>query len=260
MKLGLRAGHSDNCTGAIGIVDEHEQMKKYYQAVKSVFEQYGHTIIDCNSNGGNANAELSEGANKANSTNCDLFISLHMNCFNGSAHGTEVLVSSESSSAYPYAQRLVSNFAELGFANRGVKFEKLYEMNHINCGNIISEICFCDSQDDIAIYNQYSWEKLAHVLCNAIDSDIPKDVDSSISNTVVTPQTGYIITNYLPNGYQGNNEFNGVDSDYVLQYFKDIRCYFRGNEKGIWLETMTLPMNKCLELKSVLGNWFYKIG
>lgn len=26
MKIGLRAGHSDNCTGAIGIVDEHEEM------------------------------------------------------------------------------------------------------------------------------------------------------------------------------------------------------------------------------------------
>jgi N-acetylmuramoyl-L-alanine amidase len=256
MIIGLRGGHSPNCEGAVGIVDEYQQMQQYFKAVKSVFEQYGHTVIDCNSNESNANAELSEGANKANSANCNLFISLHMNCFNGTAHGTEVLVSSESSSAYPYAQRLVNNFAELGFFNRGVKFEKLYEMNHINCGNIISEICFCDSQDDIAIYNQYSWEKLAHVLCNAIDGNIPKDVSGA---TTSTQQTGYVITNYLPNGYQGNNEFNGVDSDYVLQYFKDIRCYFRGNEKGVWIETAYLPMSKCLELKNVLGNWFYKI-
>lgn len=258
MKIGLRGGHSPNCEGAVGIVDEYQQMKKYYQAVKAVFEQYGHTVIDCNSNANTQNVELSEGAYKANNANCDLFISLHMNCFNGSAHGTEVLVSSESSSAYPYAQKLVSNFAKLGFTNRGVKFEKLYEMNHINCGNIISEICFCDSQDDINIYNQYSWEKLARVLCNAIDGNIPKDVDSNATN--ITAQSGYVITSYLPNGYQGNNEFNGVDSNYVLQYFKDIRCYFRGNEKGVWIETQSLPMSKCLELKSTLGSWFYKIG
>ena len=32
MKIGLRAGHSDNCTGAVGIVDEHAQMKLYYSA------------------------------------------------------------------------------------------------------------------------------------------------------------------------------------------------------------------------------------
>ncbi|AGF55653.1 glycoside hydrolase, family 25 [Clostridium saccharoperbutylacetonicum N1-4(HMT)] len=91
---------------------------------------------------------------------------------------------------------------------------------------------------------------------NAIDSNIPKDVDLSATGS---GQAGYVITTYLPNGYQGNNEFDRVDSDYVLQYFKDIRCYFRGNEKGIWIETQTLPMDKCLELKSTLGSWFYKI-
>jgi N-acetylmuramoyl-L-alanine amidase len=259
MKIGLRAGHSDNCTGAIGIVDEHEQMKKYYVAVKAVFEQYGHTIIDCNSNASSQTGELNEGATIANNNNVDLFISLHMNCYNGSAHGTEALVSSTSSGAYQYATNLVNNFAELGFTNRGVKCESLYEMNHINAPNIISEICFCDSETDMAIYNQYSWEKLAHVLCNAIDLSIPKDVDVSVTTTT-TAQTGYVITTYLPNGYNGNNEFDGVDANYVLQYFNGIRCYFRGNEKGVWIETQTLDMNKCLELKNTLGTWFYQIA
>ncbi|WP_459482138.1 N-acetylmuramoyl-L-alanine amidase [Clostridium saccharoperbutylacetonicum] len=256
MKIGLRAGHSDNCEGAVGIVNEHEQMKKYYAAVKSVLEQYGHTVIDCNSNANTENGELSEGANISNSNNVDLFASLHMNCYDGSAHGCEVLVTSASSGAYPYAQRLVSNYAELGFANRGIKFQSLYEMNHISAPNLISEICFCDSQQDMNIYNQYSWEKLAHVFCNAIDSNIPKDVDSNVTDT---EETGYIVTAYLPNGYQGNNEFNGVDADYVLQYFNGIKCYFRGNDKGVWIETQRFPISKCNELKLTLGSWFYSI-
>lgn len=75
----------------------------------------------------------------------------------------------------------------------------------------------------------------------------------------ITKSTGYVITNYLPNGYQGNNAFNGVDADYILQYFKDIRCYFRGNAKGVWIETQTLPIEKCEELKNTLGSWFYEI-
>lgn len=191
MKIGLRAGHSDNCTGAIGIVDEHEQMKKYFVAVKSVFEQYGHTIIDCNSNASTQIGELSEGADKCNSNGCDLFISLHMNCYDTTAHGTEALVSSSSSTAYPYAQRLVDNFASLGFTNRGVKFVGDYEMNHISCGNIISEICFCDSATDIAIFNQYSWEQLAHVLCNAIDPSIPKTVGGSSTTPSTTSKVGW---------------------------------------------------------------------
>ncbi len=251
MKIGLRAGHSDNCTGAIGIVNEHEQMKKYYEAIKEVFEKYGHTVVDCNSNGYNANAELSEGVNKANSNNVDLFVSLHMNCFNGQANGTEALVSSTSSRAYPYAEKLVNNFAELGFLNRGVKCERLFEMNHCEAPNVISEICFCDSQKDIDIYNKYSWEQLAHVLCNAIDKNIPK--------TECEKTTGYVVTNYLPNGFKGDNSFIGVDLQYVLSYFKDVKCYVRGDSKGLWIETQVLPVDKCLELKKTLGSWFYQI-
>ncbi|NFL34482.1 N-acetylmuramoyl-L-alanine amidase [Clostridium botulinum] len=248
MKIGLRAGHSDNCTGAMGIVKEHEQMKKYYKAVKEVFEKYGHTVIDCNSNGNTPNAELSEGVNKANSNNVDLFVSLHMNCFNGQANGTEILVSSTLSRAYPYAEKLVNNFAELGFLNRGVKCERLFEMNHCKAPNIISEICFCDSKKDIDIYNKYSWEQLGHVFCNAIDDNIPK--------TASEKTTGYVVTNYLPSAYEG---YDGIDINYVLSYFQDVKCYVRADSKGVWIETQRLSYSKCLELKTVLGSWFYEI-
>lgn len=252
MIIGLRAGHSNNCTGAIGIVDEHEQMKKYYVAVKSVFEHYGHTVIDCNSDAYIEGTELLEGATKANNANVDLFISLHMNRFNGQAHGSEVLVSSTSSKAYLIALKLVNNFVELGFTNRGVKCEKLFEMNHVNAPNLISEICFCDSKTDIDIYNKYSWEQLAHVLCNAIDPNIPKEV---VENNTTT-EKGCIVTTYLPHAYDG---VDGVDINYVLGYFDGIKCYVRGNSKGIWIETEYLSIDKCNELKSTLGSWFYSI-
>lgn len=252
MKIGLRGGHSNNCIGAVGIVDEYSQMQKYYQAIKKVFEQYGHIVVDCNSNGSNANAELSEGATKSNNANVDLFISLHMNCYNGSAHGTETLVSSTSSKAYPYAQRLVNNFAELGFTNRGVKCEKLYEMNHIQAPNIISEICFCDSNTDMAIYNKYSWEQLAHVLCNAIDSNIPKTVGGNTATT--TENKCYVVTDYLPKDRDGY-----LDINYVLSYFDGIKCYFKSDGKGMWIETQYISESKANELKSKLGSWFYAI-
>lgn len=254
MKIGLRAGHSDNCIGAMGIVDEHEQMKLYYVAVKSVFEKYGHTIIDCNSNGSTPGAELSEGANKANSNSVDLFISLHMNASNGQGHGTEALVSSTSSKAYKYAFNLCNNFSALGFTNRGVKTSTgLYEMNHVASPNIIFEICFCDNEADTANYNQYSWDQLAHLFCNAIDNNIPKETNYIIK------EIGYVVTNYLPNGNKGDGTFEGIDLDYVLSYFKEVKCYIRGNFKGVWIETQTLPIAKCNELKDTLGSWFYRI-
>jgi len=249
MKIGLRGGHSKNCVGAIGIVNEYEQMQEYFKYVRDLLIQYGHTVIDCNSNGSNANAELSEGAAKANAAKVDLFVSLHMNASNGEGNGVEALVSSSSSKALAYAQRLCNNFALLGFRNRGVQFKKLYEMNHVAAPNIIFEVCFCDSSKDMAIYRGCSWQTLAHKFCNAIDPKIP-------INSVAAAEKGYIVTNYLP---PLSATYDGVDINNVLEYFKGITCYVRGNAKGIWIETQYLSLDKCNELKNTLGKWFYEI-
>lgn len=71
--------------------------------------------------------------------------------------------------------------------------------------------------------------------------------------------TGYVRTDYLPNGRRGDNSFTGVDVQYVKEYFKDIDIFFRFNEKGIWAETQILPIEKCRELQETLGSWFYDI-
>lgn len=248
MIIGLRGGHSKNCIGAIGIVNEYEQMQEFFIYVSKVLKSYGHTVIDCNSNADTQNGELLEGATKANNAGVDIFISLHMNAFDGYANGVEALVSSTNSGAISYAAKLCDNFSLLGFKNRGVRFQKLYEMNHVNAPNIIFEMCFCDSITDMAIYYKCSWSSLAYRFCNAIDSNIP-----------ITPPTeskGHVITNYLP---PDSATYEGVNINRVLEYFKGITCYVRGNGKGVWVETQYLPMNKCNELKNTLGSWFYEI-
>lgn len=247
MKIGLRGGHSSKVKGAVGIVDEYEQMQSFYKYVAQLLTSYGHTIVDCNSNGATEGIELSEGVHKANTNNVDLFISLHMNSYNGQAYGTECLVSSASSGAYSYAKKICNNFGTLGFRNRGVKFEKKYEMNNVKAANIIFELCFCDNVSDIEIYNKYSWTKLAHTLCNAIDRNIPSEPIEG---------KGYIVTNYLPYAYDG---YNGVNIKYILQYFNNVKCYVRANNIGIWIETEYITMSKCKDLKNSLGSWFYSI-
>lgn len=251
MKIGLRGGHSANCIGAVGRVNEYEQMQEFFKHISKTLTLYGHTVIDCNSNGNSVNAELSEGAAKANNAKVDLFISLHMNAFDGSGNGTEALVSSATSRAIPYATKLCENFSQLGFKNRGVKFQKLYEMNHIEAPNIIFEICFCDSTTDISIYNQYSWQRLAYRFCNAIDSNVPKEPPANVAK-----QKGYVVTNYLPSL---STTYDGVNINEVMKYFKGITCYVRGNSRGVWIETECLDINKCNELKSKLGSCFYSI-
>ena len=237
MKIGLRAGHSDNCTGAIGIVDEHEQMKLYYVAVKNILEKYGHVVIDCNSNGSTPDVELSEGVSKANNNNVNLFVSLHMNSSNGQGHGTEALVSSINSGAYSYANNLCTNFSYLGFTNRGVKTStSLYEMNHVIAPNIIFEICFCDSETDIAIYNKYSWDQLAYRFCNAIDSNIPKDYSSSSSTTSTWKlgwnqnSTGWWYCTDTANKYYYKDVWQKIEGEW---YSFDAEGYAR---QSVWLQ------------------------
>ncbi len=240
MKIGLRAGHSDNCTGAIGIVDEHEQMKLYYTNIKSVLEKYGHTVIDCNSNRSTAGEELSEGASIANSNNVELFVSLHMNASNGQGHGTEALISSTKSGAYGYANNLCINFSALGFTNRGVKTStSLYEMNNVEAPNIIFEICFCDNETDISIYNKYSWEKLAYTFCNSIDNSIPKD-PSTWKLGWNQNSTGWWYCTDVANEYYYKDAWKLIDGEW---YSFDSKGYAR---ESVWL----LDQGKWYYLKS----------
>ena len=142
MKIGLRGGHSKKAQGAVGIVNEYEQMQKFYTHVSKLLTEYGHIVVDCNSNGVTSSEELKEGATKANNANVDLFISLHMNAYDGKANGTECIVYSENSKSYLYAKRICENFASLGFKNRGVKINQLYEMKNIKAPNIILKFVF----------------------------------------------------------------------------------------------------------------------
>ncbi|WP_243156287.1 hypothetical protein [Clostridium sp. C2-6-12] len=44
-----------------------------------------------------------------------------------------------------------------------------------------------------------------------------------------------------------------------MGYFEGVKCYVRGNNKGVWIETEYLNIDKCDELKNKLGNLFYSI-
>jgi hypothetical protein len=77
-----------------------------------------------------------------------------------------------------------------------------------------------------------------------------------VKSATTTTQKGYIVTNYLPHAYK---DYEGVDINYVLSYFTGVKCYVRGNAKGVWIETQYLDIDKCNELKNTLGSLFYEI-
>ena len=188
MKIGLRVGHSPNCRGGKGVVDEWEEMNKLYPFIYDLLKLNGIEVVNCSNSESNVNSELAKGCYIANSNNVDLFISLHMNCFNGNANGTECWTYSEKSRANDIAKRINSELVKRGFSNRGIKYNsKYYEMRYVNAPNIILETCFCDSKKDVSILKNLGQAKMAYSIVKGIlgKDPIPNNVFGKGNNNVI---------------------------------------------------------------------------
>ena len=262
MIINGKGGHSPNCLGTVALRNEYEQMQILFNKFKSIMESYGHTVYDCNSNLGYLE-ELYEGVRKANKhQDADLFISFHMNASeNKNGNGTEAWIYPGSSSK-TIAQRLVNNYATLGFQNRGVKdFVRYYETYNAKMPAIIFETCFCDNQSDIDKWSPVSWEKLARLICNAIDPNIPieeSQPEAPKLNTEDPTGNVRIVTQYLPTGYMGkpNTSFKGIDVKHVDSYMCGVRWELIPNSYGQWAETELLDPQTAIKVRESLGNWF----
>ncbi|NCI19887.1 N-acetylmuramoyl-L-alanine amidase [Clostridium botulinum] len=170
MKIGMRGGHSPNCKGASGYLDEQNCVRELYYKIKPLLEAQGHTVIDCNSNASSVSGELNEGTNKCNNAGCDLYIPLHMNASNGQGNGVECWTYSSSSSiANAIGSRICSNLASLGLQNRGVKHNTGYhDTRAVKGQTCLIEILFCDNKHDCDIWNNVGINKIARLIASAI--------------------------------------------------------------------------------------------
>lgn len=66
----------------------------------------------------------------------------------------------------------------------------------------------------------------------------------------------YVVSNYLPTGYKGQNDFDGVDIKYVDEYMLGHRWYLKANTYGYWIESEYMSKSQAEELKKCLGSWF----
>ena len=192
MVIGLRAGHSEKARGASGVVDEWATMNRLYPIVVKYLNQLGHRVIDCNPYGATTvSGELSQGVAKANAQAIDLFCSLHMNAYNGSAHGTECWIYSTSSKSKPAAQRIVANLASMGLTNRGVKTStKYYELRNTKAPAIIIETGFCDNAGDANLIN-HNLDKVARLIAEGITGQPISSPNSSSSSEYIITKGSY---------------------------------------------------------------------
>lgn len=98
----------------------------------------------------------------------------------------------------------------------------------------------------------YGHKELYSTDCPGYNFPLSKFKDGAkLENTKV-----YVVSQYLPQGYHGTNDFQGVDIKYVDSYMCGGRWYLRANTIGQWIETEMLDMEKAEEIKNSLGSWF----
>lgn len=51
--------------------------------------------------------------------------------------------------------------------------------------------------------------------------------------------SGYVITNYFP---PDSANYDGININNVLEYFRDITCYVSRSSIGVWIETQYLAL------------------
>lgn len=153
MKFGIDIGHNSSPdTGASGIKKEDDLTKAVGIRLIHILENEGHEVVNCTPlSASSVNNSLQQRVNKANGANVSIFVSIHFNAFNGQAHGTEVYAISNA--AQGIATKVVTEIANLGFKNRGVKNTAFFVLKNTNMPAILVECCFCDSSRDMNIFN-----------------------------------------------------------------------------------------------------------
>lgn len=156
MTIGINCGHTADGPGygAAGIIKESEHTRLVGRALMALLRSAGVTVVDCTIDQANTQQEyLAAAVALANRQDLDWFISIH---FNASAthtgHGVEVYT--YQGRQYQDALDICAKLSELGFTNRGVKDGTgLYVVRKTKARSMLIEVCFCDSRQDIDIYN-----------------------------------------------------------------------------------------------------------
>jgi N-acetylmuramoyl-L-alanine amidase len=169
MKFGIDIGH--NCppdTGASGIKQEDILTKEVGNKVIIKLQSLGHTVINCTpSSATSVSNSLRQRVNKANSNNVDVFVSIHFNAFNRTAHGTEVFA--VSSTGRRIAKQVLTNIVNHGFFNKGVKDgSHLFVVKNTTMPAILVECCFCDSSRDMNLFGTVTADKMAQAIVDGL--------------------------------------------------------------------------------------------
>lgn len=98
---------------------------------------------------GDVNRELRARVDIAEKAKVDIFVSIHINAFNGSASGEEVLIAGLGGKAETAANKVLNQINKVtGWGNRGIKVQNVYVLKWTSMPAILTENGFIDSVSD----------------------------------------------------------------------------------------------------------------
>ena len=166
-KIAIDLGHGvGQDRGANGLIAEETIINSVGSLVINKLKALGNEVIEVRPSSANSvGNSLSQRVNKANTNNCDLFVSIHANA--GGGKGTEVFT--YNAKEVSQARNVLNNIVALGFNNRGIKDGKnLYVVRHSNMTAMLIEICFVDTKNDVDLYNSLGVEKIADAIVKGL--------------------------------------------------------------------------------------------
>ena len=170
-KYGIDFGHGCNGDGgAVGLVREEDLINDVGKRLVTKLIQLGNEVIACRpSTATSTRNSLQQRCDRANNAKVDIFVSLHANAFNGKAHGTECYAMSPRGEKI--ARDICREISLLGFFNRGLKSGSyLYVIRNTDMPAILVEMCFIDSQRDVALFDA---ESMADAICLGLTGECP---------------------------------------------------------------------------------------
>lgn len=219
-RIGIFVGHSKlkngKYTSASGIKNEYLYNKELGKQIKQWFDNIGQPsdLIICPE--GKFISPSEESSYKlpiANSGKYDLIVELHLNAYNGTGKGAEVLYSSNSGKVV--AQRVQDKLKTI-FTNRNIKQRTdLYILNKTKPVSIVLETFFCDNKNDCTVADSKGTKEIARLIVEGI-------VDGVVKENTTTGGKYVVDTDVL-------NVRNGRGTE-----FKIVGTLKKGNTVDIW--------------------------
>ena len=193
-QVNISSGHSVNCKGAVGIIDEVEEARRVVDRVAEILRANGKEVYTYHDTSYDAKQNLVNICNWHNKYKDGVDVSIHFNCCEGTKQagiGTETLYISQKELATEVSNAIAN---ASGLINRGAKERTgLYFLNHTRKPAILIEVCFVNSYTDVELY-RHCFDNICKAIAKAltncgetVPSSTPASTSSSGNNSSYNP-------------------------------------------------------------------------